>query len=42
MPIVFGLIITFDCISSFCGLAHDVGPTYGQAMYMGTSAADSA
>lgn len=32
LPIIFGLMITIDCISSFCGLVQDAGPIYGHAV----------
>lgn len=25
-------MIAIDCVSSFCGLVHDAGPTYGHAV----------
>lgn len=31
-PIIFGLMITINCISAFCGLVQDAGPMYGHAM----------
>lgn len=32
LPIIFGLMITIDCISSFCGLVQDADPIYGHAV----------
>lgn len=33
LPIVFGLMITIDCISFFCGLIHDTGFPYDHAIH---------
>lgn len=34
LPIIIRHIITIDCVSSFCGLVHVEGLTYGHAMIL--------